>query len=225
MVHFHLQPPSYWDGRRTFNFHFLFFCHPTLQSIQIGNNDTPENVLREMCANHCSVEVSCDAYYIEPKNGANCHLVDERKHPNINRTAGHGWSTSKVKLNPVQFVCPCQWFGQLDFLLRCITSRNMDRQRHPIFLCRIFCKFHVTTTSSLCPKVNVMLSHLKLKRFMNVQLQLRITRERYLWYRMPNVARRIGSFNVSSIKERPSPTFWARNSSIRCSQKLLICQL
>lgn len=74
----------------------VWYEGPVHKSIQIGNNDTPENVLREMCANHCSVEVSCDAYYIEPKNGANCHLVDERKHPNINRTAGHGWSTSKV---------------------------------------------------------------------------------------------------------------------------------
>ncbi|TRY69564.1 hypothetical protein TCAL_03245 [Tigriopus californicus] len=53
----------------------VWYEGPAHKSIQIGNEGTGVELLQQMCANHCTVEDACDAYYVESKSGSNCHLV------------------------------------------------------------------------------------------------------------------------------------------------------
>ena len=50
-----------------------------------------------MCANYCSHNQSCDAFFVNETDNGACHIVDERMSPNNMTVEGHGWRKSYVR--------------------------------------------------------------------------------------------------------------------------------
>lgn len=70
-------------------------------SFNLQHHNFPPNTtsvsLRNSCANLCSLDLSCDAFYLD-EEGPRCSLVDEDAEPDMDRTVGHYWRKPDVRI-------------------------------------------------------------------------------------------------------------------------------
>ncbi|XP_059082486.1 uncharacterized protein LOC131880005 [Tigriopus californicus] len=64
-----------------------------VQDVKQFTNDPDRSV--EFCANFCTLDSTCDAFYLSQSEEGNCHVVDEDSSA-IPRTYGHEWRTGKM---------------------------------------------------------------------------------------------------------------------------------